>query len=106
MLNFLKKKTPPPSTGIRDTLFGDMPIDAWIANDASTEPWASFAEAQRSLQSGDKDAAIATLTDIAGRAGIEPWHVLEAWQALRALEVEPPASIAKKVYGVIVEVGM
>jgi hypothetical protein len=44
--------------------------------------------------------------NIAGRTGIEARHTLEAWHVLRTLGIEPPSSIAKKVYGVIVEVGL
>ena len=108
MFNWFKKEQPKakPLT-IRDTLFGDMPIEQW-AKDESTqlEPWSLFVKARKSLNAKDNAAAIATLKQITEMPGLESRHYVEAWNFLRGLGVNPPADKAKIVYGVVVEVGM
>ncbi|MDB5034990.1 MAG: hypothetical protein JWQ98_2231 [Chlorobi bacterium] len=104
MFNFLKKKAAP--TDIRDTLFGDMPIDSWIANNSTSDPWNLFADAEHAIRDGKRNGAIELLKNIAGRTDIETRHLLTAWHALRGLEVQPSESIAGNVLGVVVEVGL
>jgi hypothetical protein len=108
MFNWFKKEQSKakPLT-IRDTLFGDMPIEQW-AKDESTqlELWSLFVKARKSLDAKDKAAAIATLKQITEMPGLESRHYVQAWNFLRGLGVNPPADKAKIVYGVVVEVGM
>ena len=107
MFNFFKKKETRPTRTIRDTLFGDMPLDEWATDeDAIAEPWTSFVKARKLLQKGDKSSAAAMLQKITSMPGLESRHYLEAWNALLLLGVKPPADRAKTVYGVVVEVGM
>ncbi|MEO6049431.1 MAG: hypothetical protein ABIQ57_18235 [Candidatus Kapaibacterium sp.] len=104
MFNFLKKQAAP--TDIRDTLFGDMPIDLWIANNPTSDPWNLFADVGRAIRDGKRNDAIEILKRIAGRTDIETRHLLTAWNALRELGIQPPESIAKDVLGVVVEVAL
>jgi len=90
---------------IRNTLFGDMPIEAWVA-DANGHPWSLFKDAQQSLLAGKNEEAKKTLLAITGLSDIETRHTLQAWCFLRKLGVKPPAGDASKVLGVIVEVGL
>lgn len=107
MFSLFKKKTPPTSITIRDTLFGDLPLSEWPrGDDADAEPWISFVKAREFLDKGDKSSAIAAYQAITAMAAVEPRHYLQAWQFLRQLGVNPPADKAKFVFGVVVEVGM
>jgi hypothetical protein len=92
----------------RDLLFGDVPLASWIAGARSTEgePWASFRQAESAIQAGRGAEAVDLLEGVAAMEGIEARHTLEAWTALRGLGARPPAAIAKRVYGVVVEVAL
>ena len=104
MLNWKKKKSKNNSSTIRDTLFGDLPISAWNGNNSSDEPWVSFQEVEKYLESDNTQMAIQILRKIIETPNLESRHYIQAWHFLRSLGVNPPADIAKEVYGVIVEV--
>lgn len=107
MFNFFKKEKPSKPIEIRDTLFGDLPIEEWPRDTSlNREPWVSFIEARKYLDKKNKPSAFQTLQKIADMPGLEPRHYLQAWHFLRQLGVNPPADKAKIVYGVVVEVGM
>lgn len=89
--------------GLRETLFGDVPVAVWAGNGAG-EPWSSFALAAGALERGDSAEATRTLQEIVQQAGRESRHYVEAWNALRQLGVAPPPVQAKHVYGVVVDV--
>jgi hypothetical protein len=93
---------------IRETLFGDMPISAWIGlgQNHPGEPWSSFSRARDFLESGREQQAAEQLQGITQMDGVESRQVLQAWHFLRQLGVAPPQNGAKLVYGVVVEVGM
>jgi len=97
-----------PDEGLRATLFGLVPIDAWPpGDDPAGEPWDGFVRARRHLAAGDQDLAVREWSQIAmaiDMAGGESRHVLQAWQFLRSVNVQPDASIAGQVLGVVVEV--
>jgi hypothetical protein len=95
-----------PQPDIRDTLFGDMPFEAWASNGSRGEPWISFEAAKSALDGGNRQACIETLTEIVNRQNLEPRHYVQAWHFLRQLGVTPPAEKAKELYGVVVEVGL
>jgi len=110
VFNLFKKKQqqqPPPS--FRDTLFGDMPFSDWpsAASTAPTaEPWFSFVDARRQLGDGHQQVAQQTLRRILDMPSLESRHYLQAWHFLRGLGEQPPASEAKRLYGVVVEVAL
>lgn len=93
---------------MRSTLFGLVPIEGWpVGDDAAGEPWDSFVRARQHLADGDQDLAVrewASLETLAGFGPVESRHLLQAWQFLRSVGVQPDASIAGKVLGVVVEV--
>ena len=99
----------PPANGLRDVLFGDLPLAEWPRPGSelhSIEPWTYFAAAQQALQQHDAAEAEQQLRRVLSTEGLEARHYLQAWQALRELGVQPPAEVAKQVLGVVVEVGM
>jgi len=109
MLDFLKHKTVPPHLGIRETLFGDMPMERWLdisPQALAAEPWAYFDRANRLLIAGDKLGATDIFREILTKTNLESRFYLQAWYFLRELGVEPPPEIAKQLFGVVVEVGM
>jgi hypothetical protein len=110
MFNLFKKKQPQqPPTSIRDTLFGDMPFSDWPGGSAAApdaEPWLSFVEARRQLGDGHQQVAKQALRRILGMPSLESRHYLQAWHFLRGLGEQPPASEAKRLYGVVVEVAL
>jgi len=91
---------------IRDTLFGDLPLDEWPAQAASAneEPWASFVLARTALAAGRRDEAQLALRAVLAQQGLEARHYLEAWEALRSIGVQPQEQEAKHVLGVVTEV--
>ena len=110
MFNWFKKEKPKPASKpitIRDTLFGDLPFSEWPRDpNVTSEPWFSFVNARKILESGDNNSAIAILKKITELPNLESRHYLQAWHFLRQLGVNPPEDKAKIVYGVVVEVGM
>jgi hypothetical protein len=98
---------PPPQPSIRDTLFGDMPLDAWGPPDATEPPWALFSGARLRLEAGDSAGAAQTLGMVLTMPGLESRHYLQAYHHLRALsESLPEQTNAKELLGVVIEVGM
>ena len=106
MFNWRKKKNKHNSSAIRDTLFGDMPISAWNGNNSSDEPWVSFQEVEKYLESDNTQMATQLLRKIIETPNLESRHYIQAWHFLKSLGVNPPDDKAKEVYGVIVEVTM
>ena len=100
------KKDPPIS--MRDTLFGDSPVDDWTGNGSLSQafPWNAFVLGRARIRRGYREAAIANWLEVINQPGLEPRHYLQAWQFLRQSGYHPPADIARQVLGVVVEVGM
>lgn len=92
------------------TLFGDLPLDQWPSGDETTgEPWDAFVRARGHLADGDQDLAIREWSSIetrAGFGGVESRHLLQAWTFLRSVGIQPDASIAGQVLGVVAEVAV
>lgn len=97
------KKPPDATPGLRETLFGDMPLSTWAA-DKEGEPWTAFATAESALQRGDPSQATRVLESIIQRTGLESRHYLQAWNVLRQLGHVVPSGDAKHVCGVVVDV--
>ena len=93
---------------IRETLFGDMPIEQWPRANAPADlfPWSAFASARQHLVSGRKDAAIACWRQVLRHLGLEPRQYLQAWHFLRQHGEMPSPDLAKQVLGIVVEVAM
>ena len=97
-----------PEKSIRDTLFGDLPLDRWPpeGTDASAYPWSSFAQARELLAAGETQTAKQCWFEIAQRPELESRHHLQAWTFLRAEGEQPPEFYAKHMLGVVVEMGL
>lgn len=93
------------SLKMRDTLFGDMPLEKW-ARQADAEPWTSFVRAREALAAGDRETGAALLLGVTRMPGLESRQCLQAWHALRGLGVTPQAQVAKSILGVVVEVAL
>lgn len=106
MSGSLRKMHQQPQLPLRDTLFGDLPLDRWIPSTGSPagEPWASFVYARDAIKAGRRDDAVERLKSVLAQGGLESRHHLEAWEALRALGVRPSKDQAKRTLGVVVEV--
>jgi hypothetical protein len=103
------KKKPVPAPGVRDLLFGDLPLSQWPLDAGPPqkgEPWASFRQARGLIEKGDAAAAKGALNRVLEMPRLESRHYLEAWQHLRGLGQLPPAAERKRVLGVVVEVGL
>lgn len=101
-----RKESSPAS--IRDTLFGDLPLDQWPGPGGSDDafPWSALASARSHLAAGKKDKAIAVWQQIVAHPDLEPRHYLQAWHFLREQGQQAPAAVAKQVLGVVIEVSM
>jgi hypothetical protein len=110
LFGFLKPAPPPPRTGARDALFGDIPLPRLLgmikAEARSLEPWKTFQRASTAMGSGDALTAIQSLRGILQTPQVESRVVLQAWHALRALGEMPEEAAQKQLLGVVVEVGM
>ena len=107
MFGWFKRKAaavPSPLAELRETLFGDMPLQGWGATAPDEEPWSHFAAAAAKWQRGDDEGARQALRKVLAVPELESRHYLQAWDALRALAVQPPPEQAKHVYGVVVDV--
>ena len=100
--------TPNPPSPIRETLFGDMPLDQWPPSGAASEelPWGAFVAARQQLAAGNPAEAIAGWRRILAHRELEPRCHLQAWHFLRQHGQVPPPDVAKQLWGVVVEVGM
>jgi hypothetical protein len=98
----------PAATGlsVRDTLFGDQPIETWPPGPVASEPWASFIAARDALAQGRRDDATAAWLRIADLPNLESRHYAQAWHFLRTYGVPSPPDCAKQLLGVIMEVPM
>lgn len=108
MFDFLKKPVP-KTRQIRDTLFGDAPLDDWIKiapASIASEPWISFLRAKEYVDSSDSQRAMEVLKNITEMPNLESRQSLQAWQFLRDLGANPSPADAKTLLGVVVEVGM
>jgi len=91
---------------IRETLFGDLPLDHWPADAAAADvyPWSAFAEARTHVSAGRTHDAKRCWKSVIGHAGLEPRHYLQAWHFLREHGEHPPDNVVKQVMGIVVEV--
>jgi hypothetical protein len=109
MFERFKKKPTTPQFSARDFLFGDMPFSAWP--DASSkqqdhEPWRSFVNAREQLNAGNRAGSITTFRQILNMPNLESRHYLQAWHFLRGLGEQPTDTESKRLYGIVVEVGL
>jgi hypothetical protein len=106
IFNSLFSKPEPTPVPIRDTLFGDLPMDRWPEGAADAFPWSAFATARADVTQGRTNAAVGHWREVLDRTGLESRHYLQAWHFLRQHDQRPPPEIAKQVFGVVVEAGM
>lgn len=103
-LDRFRSKKEPAATGMRELLFGDVPLSQWPTEASNNvEPWASFIAAREAMAT-DRAAAIARLRGITEMPGLESRQYLQAWHALRSLGVQPPPEKTKQLLGVVIEV--
>lgn len=97
----------PPPENLRDTLFGDLPLEVWPREQlaAMHEPWKTFAKARWAAEDRNIDRAI-TLWQALTERPLESRHKLQAWHFLRQHDVRPSPERAKKLLGVVLEVPM
>lgn len=99
------KKEPAP-VPVRETLFGDLPMDRWPDGPADAFPWSAFAAARADAAEGRTAAAVGHWREILDRPGLESRHYLQAWHYLHRHGQHPPPESAKQMLGVVVEVGL
>src|SRR5262245_6856138 len=103
MFGRFKKKANPHLDAMRELLFGDVSWSDWKAK-AGGEPWSSFESARIALEDGDAAGAVSALRRVTSLPTLESRQYLQAWHFLRQLGVQPDASEAKRVWGVVLEV--
>lgn len=88
---------------LRELLFGDVPLAQW-AGTSDASPWSEFRQAHAAIMRGDPRGAEHSLRAVLAQRGLESRHYLQAWDALRRLGVQPAASEAKHLYGVVLDI--
>jgi hypothetical protein len=109
MFNPFKKKPQKPaylSESMRDTVWGDRPMDSWPPDGTTGKPWDTFAQARELVKNGKTDDAIQKFLTITEMADLESRHYLQAWFFLRQLKHPVPENKQNVVYGIIVEAAM
>src|SRR5262245_33280242 len=104
-----KRSSPQPARpSVRDTLFGDLPMEQWPMGDAGAEhePWKAFVLARKAMRENRPDEAIELWKRVAESAELESRHYLQAWHFLRQHGVQPDTQQAKTLLGVVLEVPM
>ena len=91
-----------PKSVMRDTLFGDMPIEK-IAGDGASPPQSHFAAGKRRLEEGRREEAAACFKQVLSMPDLEARYYLQAWHFLRRLGHKPSPEEAKRVLGVVFE---
>jgi len=89
---------------VRDTLFGDLPLNYWANLGANELPWPAFKEVQQNMDNRNKQAAIKLLQDIIAMPNLESRHYLQAFYFLNQLGIAAEGTI--KIFGVVVEVAI
>lgn len=115
MFNLFKKKeksepkAAQPQTNpffeMRGHFMGNVNFNDWPKGENNAHPWSLFVAARKALASNNHAEAERYLRQVTETPDLEPRHYLQAWLFLRHfLKVQPSAEVAKKVYGVMVEV--
>jgi hypothetical protein len=99
-----KKSTPLVNDEIRETLFGDMPIEKWRGKDATEEPWILFEHAKEQIEKSQNEQAVEMLTKITQMKNLESRHYAQAYHYLKQLG--KTSDQPTELFGVVVEVGM
>jgi hypothetical protein len=100
-----KKESVDTNNLIRNTMLGDMAPDDWPQGMSNDVPWSLFVEARELIEKKkDFNGAVNIYKKITEMPGLESRHYLQAWHFLRKLNVNPPAELNAKVYGVLVDV--
>jgi hypothetical protein len=99
-----KSKKAVEATTVRDTLFGDLPLDYWAAVDCAEIPWTLFKDARESIHLGKNQDAIEKLKAILALPGLESRHYLQAYFFLN--ELGNAAEGKLEVFGIVLEVAM
>jgi hypothetical protein len=105
---FGKSDLKPSASSIRDSLYGDQPLQAWPRVDVQAElfPWTTFIAARQHVEAGEIDLATTFWRQVVSTPELESRHYAQAWYFLPQNGVQPPSENAKTVLGVVVEAGM
>jgi len=93
-----------PNDEIRETLFGDIPIEKWSSGRSSEEPWVSFSNAKKKIDSNENQEAMEILKGITKQEAYESRHYIQAFHHLKQMGYKENKPI--QLFGVVVEVGM
>src|SRR4030095_796366 len=92
-----KKKELTPNE-IRETLFGDIPLDQWTGKGTSAEgfPWDAFFTARSQVVAGKVSEAVASWRQILGCGGLESRQYLQALHFLWEDREAAPAGAGQR----------
>ncbi|MBK9926063.1 MAG: hypothetical protein IPP66_12325 [Anaerolineales bacterium] len=100
-----KKKPADINNPIRDMMLGDVAPMDWPKGESNDIPWSMFVQARDLITKQQNfPEAINIYKKITEMPDLESRHYLQAWHFLRRLNVNPPAELNAKVYGVLVDV--
>jgi hypothetical protein len=83
-------------------------MSAWPSSVSNQlgEPWTSFVKAREHAGAGNSASSTNVLRQILKMPNLESRHYLQAWHFLKQMGQQPEDGEGKRLYGVVVEVGM
>ena len=92
------------SIPVRDTLFGDQPLNYWGTINSKELPWTLFKAAKENIDQGNNEAAVAVLKEIIAMPDLESRHYLQAFYFLNQLGITATGQIT--IFAVVAEVAI
>ncbi|MEP6749178.1 MAG: hypothetical protein ABJB86_15700 [Bacteroidota bacterium] len=89
---------------VRDTLFGDMPLDYWAAVSNNDAPWTLFKKAKSFYDDGEDNDTADVLREVISLPNLESRQYLQAYYFLKQLCSIKESSM--QVLGIVAEVAM
>ncbi|MEO6533337.1 MAG: hypothetical protein ABIO06_07155 [Pseudolysinimonas sp.] len=90
-------------TGLRELLFGDVPIEDW-AGTSHELPWTHFQDAEHAMAHANVPAAEAALHAVLDTPELESRQYLQAWSCLRQLDRDALTGLPERLYGIVLDV--
>lgn len=88
--------------------FAEFSLEQWTKHVTAVNmfPWNNLMAADKAFKAQNDAEGVRLLREVVQAKGLESLQTLVAWRCLREHGIQPDESVARKVYGVIVEIGL